>query len=194
MESSAGDVSARRSHAKCSPCTQVVCDILAWESDCCHETEGKTEASLLGKVRQEPAIRGLWVVHSSLQLQWRSWCWEVAGLCLYHCWWTAVVSAPLSAASCLFLPQPICVMRVMIVTHFHLGRETNQTVGRKRVVSPNSREHLMRKSVSAGLKQRRCWNQMLGDAWSVRGKLGNILRGNIQKRGTSFQETKWRSG
>lgn len=52
-----------------APLTQVLCDILAWESDHCHETEGKTEASLLGKGRQEPSIRELWVVHGTLQLQ-----------------------------------------------------------------------------------------------------------------------------
>lgn len=58
MEASTGSVSTRRSRAGCSPCTQVLCGILAWESDHCLETEGKTEASLLGKVRQEPSIRG----------------------------------------------------------------------------------------------------------------------------------------
>lgn len=131
---------------------------------CVTSWHGKVTPAMRQRARQRPHCWGKWG---------RSLLSESYGLCmaLYSCnegagagrwqgcictaagWqelWYLLPSLQLNVSS---FPNP-SYHRVMIVTH-HLGRETNQTVWRvrKRVVSPRSREHPLRESVSAGLKQ-----------------------------------------
>lgn len=110
MQSSTGNGSARESHAKCSPCTQVVCGSLAWESD----------TAMTQRERQTPPCWGKW--GRSLLSEGHELC-----MALYSCsegagagrWcqvctcttagrqelWYLLPSLQLNV--CLFLPQPI---------------------------------------------------------------------------------------